>query len=718
MRKKTFPGANLISNVRAMFTPDKKKSVFDDQAFFGGASSGKSFNTKSAQLKAYEQIAWVSIAVDALARDAGSREYYFIDERTSEVKDNEQLPSDLLMPFENGFAGLPFSGGLVPIIVAHRSITGNAFFFMTQKSAYGLSKGVVEQFIPLNPSKVKTIISEDETQVVGYEVTLGQRTYNLPPENILHFKQSCIYSPFNGTGNITKMRLTAEGELAGEEFNNEFMKRRATPSLFIKDEESRNADEFKRTLSLLRNSYEGVENSGRLLFLSGKGVDAKPLQISQKDIQFLETKAFNRQTILSMFGVPPSVAGIPEGVSYAAAGIFRLNYLESTINPLLTELENAINLGFMKTRFPGLLFKFKKYPTGDLTAIKDQINNGIITPNRGAELMGESADYNDEARNSFYLPSNLLPISAGPAKEVVKRVGEKAPCACGHDHAPEKKTDEQTKDLISNPDNVEAICDYYEKKLPTNRKHQVEFLRLSLSRRKMLTKKYEAKLGDFFIEQGKRINENLVEFYNNNVPKGMKIDPQKMISFAFDLNLENDELSDVAKPLHTAGVTGAVSDINGLTSGTVQSSMANPAVKQAVQRCGNLLIKTHALNETTLAKLQDVISDWLLTDQNIQTLTADVGAMFEADAGWRARRIARTESRIAWDQGASVNYKDQGVGYVDVVGCESFEANSDCGRTGVPIDQAASLVFHPNHIGAIVPAEKTGMPSETPEPTV
>lgn len=718
MKKIALPGANLISRARALFTPDVKKSVFDDRAFFGSSNiSANKFNTKGQQLGAYEQIAWVSIAVDCLTRDGGSQEFYFINEDTKKVIDTKQLPPNLITPFKNGFpaARMPFSGGLMPMMIAHRAITGNSYFLMTSATAFGATSDIVEQFIPLNPANVKTIIADDGLSVLRYELDIGSRCLSIPPEYILHFKQSCIQTPFSGTGSITKMRLTAEGEASSDEFNNEFMKRRATPSIFIKDEESRNSDEFKRTLELLRQNYEGLENSGRLLFMSGKGVDAKTLQLSQKDIQFLETKQFNRQTILSVFGVPPSVAGIPDGMNYASATAFKLNYYESTINPMLKEIESYINLGFMQKRFPGILFQFKKFNTGDIALVKEELANGIITPNRAAEKMGETADYGDEGRDSYYLPSNLMPISGvipaapvapapapvEPAKFIINRM--------------QGKTAEEIQTMIQNPDNVDAICEYYEKKLPTSRRYQVQFLRMALLRRKVLTKKYETKLGQFFNEQGKRVIKNAEVFIKNN-PKAMKIDPSKMVSFVFNLDEENGELEDVTSPLHTAAVTGAVSDINGLTNGTVQSSMANPWVKKAVQRCGVMLVKTHALNEVTQAKLQEMIAAWLVSDGNIVSLTDSLSSLFDGYEGWRARRIARTESRYAWDQGAAVNYKDQGVDTVDVVGCEQFENDSDCGRTGIPIDLADTLSFHPNHIGAIVPAEKTGLPSDTPTP--
>lgn len=702
----------FFSGVRTMFGTKKKKSVFDDASFYGGSKGSNNFKSEKSQLRAYEQIAWVSVAVDQLSRDAGSPEYNFINNKTGEVLDDAQIPTDIKLPFDNGFAGLPFQGGLMPTVVAHRALTGNAYFLMAQKSAYGAVNNVIEQFIPLDPSKVSVKLNESATAIVSYDIELGQKSYTVPPESILHFKQSTILTPFKGIGNISKMRITIEGEFAGDEFYNEFMKRRATPSLFIKDEEPRNPDEFKRTIELLRQSYEGMDNAGRLMFLSGKGVDAKVLQISQKDMQFLEAKAFSRQTILSVFGVPPSIAGIPDGVSVATAQVFKLTYLENTINPILRELEGTINMGFVWKKYPDISLQFKKYSTGDLTSIKDMIANAIITPARGAELMGEDADFEDEGLNSFYMPSGFMPINGAVTPPATPPATPAPVTPPTTPTQPEPGKHVHGKNCGCNDydeKSIDDICKAFEAKVKPSRRFQAQFLRMALLRRKVLVRKYEEKMGKYFEGQKNRVIERIKEFMKNN-PKEVKFTVSQMISFVFDTGAEDEALTKTVQDLHTSGVTGAVSDVNALTGGSTASTMANPWIKKAVSRGVATLIKTHALNEVSQDKLKDMVGDWLNGDQNIMTLTDDVSAMYADWEGYRARRIARTESRIAQDNGAAIAYKDQGVEFVDVVGCEQFEPDSDCGRTGVPIDQADSLTFHPNHQGAIVPGEKVENP--------
>ena len=70
----------------------------------------------------------------------------------------------------------------------------------------------------------------------------------------------------------------------------------------------------------------------------------------------------------------------------------------------------------------------------------------------------------------------------------------------------------------------------------------------------------------------------------------------------------------------------------------------------------------------------------------------------------RARMIARTESRAAWDIGAQVAYQELGVEKVDIVGCSQFESYSDCGKQNIPTQNISRLVFHPNHIGTPAPS--------------
>ena len=71
-----------------------------------------------------------------------------------------------------------------------------------------------------------------------------------------------------------------EGEATSQEFQNEFMENRATPSIAITSEEDfPSLGDYERKMNLLNSKYSGRGNQGKLMYLAG-GEGAK-LQLHQ-----------------------------------------------------------------------------------------------------------------------------------------------------------------------------------------------------------------------------------------------------------------------------------------------------------------------------------------------------------------------------------------------------------------------------------------------------
>lgn len=801
---KTFL-ANANQALKFFKILSKKDNPFNSPAFGDYSKLGnKTFRGTKDQLDAYESLAWVSIALDRIMRDTGGQEMFFTDMNSGEVIDFKDIPEEILLPFKNGFGGNSFLGGLLANAIGHRALTGNAYFLKYKSSAWAMLRESYDQFIPLLPHRVKPVISRDYLAIERYDFSLnGTVWYSAKPEDIIHFKQNCLFNSFIGVGNITKMRLTAEGETASEEFNNEFMGRMAAPSLIIKDKQDYDQPAYERKLRMMREAWEGKANAGKLMLLTGDGVDAMTLNIPQKDMQYLEIKKFSRETILGIFGVPPIMAGIVENANRANSIEQRLMYLGNTANPILGEIEEIFNSQHVWKIESGIRLNFRRHITGDMMMIKDMIANGIISPNRAAELLGEEADWNDQARSSYYLPVGFMPIDmagqvepAAPPKgfspddgkpypnehaarltdpdkydefrrekdffykkskkdkdkgiDVIwgiilkpKRksemqairfkkdkwtVAEAKAWLKAHDFeyiefepASEKRNYNCEDEILNNLKNIDEIIAHWEKKLRPTRRFQLNYFRAALKRRNRMEDNYFGQIEDYLEGQEKRIMAKIrdIKFMSLKLrAEGKSADD--IVNFIFDYDAENAEYKKTIIKLHTAGVQGAIADINTLAGVYVSASMSNPFVKQAINRLARQSIEFHdkaghvyGVNRTAESQLYKIVSEAMSNFASTPEMTEKIRAYLEekvpAKLGeqipWRARMIARTESRAAWDAGAVVNYKDIGVKTCDVIGCTQFEPDSDCGATDVPIDKAGSLSFHPNHLGCIVPSE-------------
>ncbi len=121
--------------------------------------------------------------------------------------------------------------------------------------------------------------------------------------------------------------------------------------------------------------------------------------------------------------------------------------------------------------------------------------------------------------------------------------------------------------------------------------------------------------------------------------------------------------------------------------------------------------KWHGMKGVTHVLRNDILNsirDGVINKESRTELKERVKDLFSTAKDSQAERIARTEMSAAFDQVAIVNYQEVGIQTVDVIGCEDNDIvpgqTFGCNSSNIPIAQAASIEFHPNHTGTIVPS--------------
>jgi len=78
---------------------------------------------------------------------------------------------------------------------------------------------------------------------------------------------------------------------------------------------------------VIKNALDKVmqENHGGIAVLDGAG-ELEILGWTPKDMEGQDARNWTRQTVLSRFGVPPTVAGIPDAANYATAQMEQVTY--------------------------------------------------------------------------------------------------------------------------------------------------------------------------------------------------------------------------------------------------------------------------------------------------------------------------------------------------------------------------------------------------------
>ena len=139
----------------------------------------------------------------------------------------------------------------------------------------------------------------------------------------------------------------------------------------------------------IRNFFSGSSNAGKVLILDD-GMKYKSLSLNPVDIDFLKQKEFTINDIARLLKLPPNmIGGDNDGFTYKNVQDTQLQYLQITIEPYLTHIENVFNKYLLteKEKLENLFFEFdtksmlRTTPQKQYEMLGNAVNTRILTPN-------------------------------------------------------------------------------------------------------------------------------------------------------------------------------------------------------------------------------------------------------------------------------------------------------------------------------------------------
>ena len=170
----------------------------------------------------------------------------------------------------------------------------------------------------------------------------------------------------------------------------------------------------------------------------------------------------------------------------------------------------------------------------------------------------------------------------------------------------------------------------------------------------------------------------------------------------FNSAFEDGELQKAARRFHTSQMSVTVDALNDILDLNIDNSTANPTIALGLTKLAKKVTK---INDTTKGAIEKVCNDGIANGSTIDEIAANIQDVFDGATGYRAEMIARTETARAWDAASIDSYKEYGATFVDCIGCTGTDdyPESNCNRPNIPIAEADSLEWHPNHTGCLVP---------------
>ncbi len=482
-------------------------------------------------------------------------------------------------------------------LVQSLEATGNAYWRKVRKA------GIVTDLWPLPPHQVK-VLPDKKRFIKGYEYGAGSEKIQVPVDDMINFKYQTLRDNLYGMGPMEASVQAIDLSNAMNTYETNMFNNGGQPNLGLTYPENVtvNADEIKRVKTDFRRQFAGAANSGKLAVMTG-GAKLAPISMSAKEMSYLKGRQWSREEILGIYGVPTAFVEV-QNISRDNAHEAKVLYAELTIEPILIMNEEKLNEQLTPDFDDNLLLAYDDPRPVDsdlrLKQIDVRLKNKMTTVNEERAIDGmDAVAWGDE------------PIITAP------------PVFGGPESEPERHFRKQPQ--------VARPAATFEPGL------------------------FIARLEDYFFRVKLAVLANITDDQFKQI--NVKVLPDDVVAGWFNMDLMQSELARVSMPFVRASMLiGGERALRKVAD--LPFNPMHPGVLGALlEREGKIVDATFTMQNN----VRRSVAEGIAAGEGAGPIRKRVADVFDTAGPIAARRIARTETIWAFNEGAVQGYMQSGI---------------------------------------------------------
>lgn len=609
-------------------------------------------STTDDYLDQYGESGWVYVAANKIAKKCSSFPVsLFVEGLDGEKEDLHKhvfldvlrRPNDMMSEIELRF-----------LTHLQLELAGEAFWYVAPNQVGGPAA-----IYPLMPDKV-TVVPGVERLIQGYIYEVDGQSVSFEAEEVIHFRYP---NPdpdtfFRGASPIKAATYAIATGQNAEIWNYRFFKQGAIPKGVLETDARLDDPEVERLLRLWNRHHRG-EDQWHKAAVAQQGLKYKDIGLKHIEMDFVGLLDWSRNTILSIMGVPRSIAGIIEDANRANAFQDELNFATYTIKPILDLVASELNAYLsgldarLRCEFRGVIprdaeFQLKRHET--------YLKNFVYTVNDVREELGkEPVPWGDRP----IAPMSMMPLGdwdgdTGAADARMVRLLRLALAG-----QPETLNLPPTR---AEPDPAKVRAAQRAAELWGTKDAREDDWRAYVERLQRREAKLRSPLRKWFQGLQDHVNRRLRSLYGEDgraLGAGRTKDTPTVDEILFNVTEEAGKLAAIILP----ALAGSIEDEAGYLISQLGLDLTFDAADPQVMAWSRLRAERFSFEVTsnTAQTLRGTLDEGIRNGETLTQLTDRVSEVFRNKKGWEAERIARTETACASSYGRQAVYMQSEV---------------------------------------------------------
>lgn len=417
--------------------------VYDDQTLdVGGLSKINSYKTKAAQVKA--NVGWVYAANDIIAEGISAVEFVIKKTNGKDVETLTQHPILTLLdsPVDN-MHGMQF----LNLHTSFLNLSGESYIVPVGESTN----------MPGLPAALHILPAHDVTYKVNNDtgdelIKFGKDQYLENTVTERQFYRDYRANPgssVQGKSVVAAAAAAIDTDDKAKRYNQNFFANAARPSIVIESDKQMSPEAYRRYKQQLNEYMVGTENAYKPMLLEG-GATAKPFALSQKDMDFLNSRKMSMDEILGMFRISPAMLGMITAANRANMEAAEYAFAKWVILPRVKAFCKFVNKYIIDPIDPTLQLSYVEFVPADIATVNSSRTAAVNTYKTVNEIRKEDGLPDIEGGDQLYVENSKRPLGsdyapvAPPAAPAAPATDE-TPTAADSEQELEKRIAKATK---------------------------------------------------------------------------------------------------------------------------------------------------------------------------------------------------------------------------------------------------------------------------------